>query len=444
MKRRPRGLIIAFFVLMGLAVLVLILHASITVSGKRGLERRFAEIRARGEPLTFEELAPRPVPIYENAAPIYEQAFKALKLPERDENLQKFLDEDTSPEDRAKLEPGIRELIQQNEPVFALIEEAVSKPKCVFPVKWEDGLNALHLHSNQLRKLNSLVSARAILRGSDGQTDAALQDLALALRIADAIRGEPDIESYLVSAHMRRKALFSLKEVVSGCEIDENKAASIYQMLSGISQEDGLLLALQGERAIGNWHFDRIRKADRNELWGDFEPSQRILFYLAVRGYSAISYKDQQFFLDSRERWIKAVNLPYSEVVKLTPSLDEVDKSPLAIMSRTISGTASRAWAARDAVKAEIGLAQTAMALKAYKSLIGSYPASLQELKTRIDWPIPDDPFSGKPFVYKRNGQGFLLYSWGINLKDDGGKTTHEAISAGDINRSDLVWKCER
>ena len=84
---------------------------------------------------------------------------------------------------------------------------------------------------------------------------------------------------------------------------------------------------------------------------------------------------------------------------------------------------------------ANIGLAQTAMALKAYKSKLGTYPDSLAEVKSKIGWKIPDDPFSGKPFVYKRRGDGFLIYSWGYDLKDDGGKPQKK-----NSKEYDIVW----
>jgi hypothetical protein len=34
---------------------------------------------------------------------------------------------------------------------------------------------------------------------------------------------------------------------------------------------------------------------------------------------------------------------------------------------------------------------------------------------------LPNDPNSGKPFLYKRDGEGFLLYGVGANGNDDGG-----------------------
>ena len=52
----------------------------------------------------------------------------------------------------------------------------------------------------------------------------------------------------------------------------------------------------------------------------------------------------------------------------------------------------------------------------------GCYPSSLDEL-VKADYlkKLPMDPYSNKPLVYKRTDDGFLLYSFGTNLIDDGG-----------------------
>ena len=62
----------------------------------------------------------------------------------------------------------------------------------------------------------------------------------------------------------------------------------------------------------------------------------------------------------------------------------------------------------------------------------------------------PDDPFSGKEFVYRRQGAGFRLYSLGPDLKDNKGqpilfgkdrKTPPESESGWD---GDIVWVSRR
>jgi len=53
----------------------------------------------------------------------------------------------------------------------------------------------------------------------------------------------------------------------------------------------------------------------------------------------------------------------------------------------------------------------------------GQFPDKLDEVVSAGYLKVlRSDPFSGRPFAYKRVGEDFVLYSFGINLKDDGGK----------------------
>jgi len=58
--------------------------------------------------------------------------------------------------------------------------------------------------------------------------------------------------------------------------------------------------------------------------------------------------------------------------------------------------------------------------------------------RSRIQgWKLPLDPFSGKPFVYHRKSKGFVLYSFGDDLDDDGGRPYFGT-------NGDLVWEFKR
>jgi hypothetical protein len=46
---------------------------------------------------------------------------------------------------------------------------------------------------------------------------------------------------------------------------------------------------------------------------------------------------------------------------------------------------------------------------------------------------MPDDLFSGKPLIYKPEAGGYLLYSVGVNGKDDGGRTFDDAPPGDDL-----------
>jgi hypothetical protein len=68
------------------------------------------------------------------------------------------------------------------------------------------------------------------------------------------------------------------------------------------------------------------------------------------------------------------------------------------------------------------------IALERYRLEHGAYPVKLDELAPKFVSAVPLDPWAGKPFGYKRvdpkadpQGRGFILYSYGTDLTDNGG-----------------------
>jgi hypothetical protein len=89
----------------------------------------------------------------------------------------------------------------------------------------------------------------------------------------------------------------------------------------------------------------------------------------------------------------------------------------------------------------------TAIALKRHQLRYGNFPEKLSKLTPELLPAIPLDPVDGKPLRYRRNADGtFLLYSVGVDGKDDGGDPTSSASGASNsyywINdhAHDWVW----
>jgi hypothetical protein len=65
------------------------------------------------------------------------------------------------------------------------------------------------------------------------------------------------------------------------------------------------------------------------------------------------------------------------------------------------------------------------------------YPAQL----TRLKAPVPNDPYTGKPYVYKPDPKGrYELYGVGRNQKDDGGQLAMRGKDSVDYKAGDLLW----
>ncbi len=64
-----------------------------------------------------------------------------------------------------------------------------------------------------------------------------------------------------------------------------------------------------------------------------------------------------------------------------------------------------------------------AFALAAYQRDHDRYPARLDDLAPKYLATVPGDLFSGKPLIYRPEANSYLLYSVGVNGKDDGGRS---------------------
>jgi hypothetical protein len=74
-----------------------------------------------------------------------------------------------------------------------------------------------------------------------------------------------------------------------------------------------------------------------------------------------------------------------------------------------------------------------AFALARYRQDNGKYPDKLDALTPKYLPQVPKDLFSGGALLYKPNADGYLLYSVGVNGKDDGGRTQEEQAGCDDL-----------
>ena len=93
----------------------------------------------------------------------------------------------------------------------------------------------------------------------------------------------------------------------------------------------------------------------------------------------------------------------------------------------------SSARLAEDRIRQQMVLVDAALALAEYHASEGDYPEQLSELKPAYLKRIPGDLFTGKPVLYRRTDEGYLLYSAGPNRKDDDGRTMSVANPGDDL-----------
>lgn len=74
-----------------------------------------------------------------------------------------------------------------------------------------------------------------------------------------------------------------------------------------------------------------------------------------------------------------------------------------------------------------------AFALAAHQRDHGRYPPDLSSLAPKYLVKLPFDIFSNRPLLYRPRADGYLLYSVGVNGRDDGGRAFYEDPTCDDL-----------
>ena len=424
--------------LIALALVLLAANGLLNYYWGRQIEARLAAIRATGQPTSFADLQSQSVPDRDNAAPIYKRAFKAMSEPAARRDMEALYpilysqSETASPADWAKAKSAFARCDR----IIALIEEAQSKPVCQFSAyptynpQSQESLDRFNALSNEyfqqlsgLRGAVRLLCAKMILSAREGRTRDVVRDTRSALKFNDAFGRDPMLIEYLVSVAITNIALANMRQALGYCEPSESELRQLDNALSHINVPELYKHAIEGERVYFLMQNYEFRKA-----------GVRYPF----RSGDTLAY------LDFMSKHLESTRMNYSAALsKGLVGPRAADSVPFySTFTKILAPVLARAAGARYKCEAEIACGRTFLALRAYKARFGQYPRTLRDLQPGIGWKLPEDPFTGKDLVYKQVGGGFVLYSVGYDLKDNGGTALQ---SRGQTEPGgDIVWKIAR
>ena len=332
---------------------------------KKLVEAEIARIKTAGEPVSADDLRGPAIPDSENGAVVYARAFKMA------EGLEEYVKGDgyraLTAEDPSGRTPEVmakaRALVAKYKAVVPIIEEAVAKPKCRFPVKWEDGYQAENKHHGIVRRLARLLSAVAVVGAYDGRVDDALRAVELNMRMSDSLKDEPAMISQLVRIAVFAIAERSLVVVAGRVKMDEAQARHLYGVLGRLDFSNCTDTAYEGERVMLIELVDYYQT--HGKLPDDFE---EIPASWAPRFF----YADVLYQLDRWKPMIAESKKPYRTLVSSRSSVLE-DKDPpyLYILSVIMMPTFGRSRAKRDGAIDRLTLCKAALALRLYNSKHG-------------------------------------------------------------------------
>ena len=344
-------------------------------------------------------------------------------------------------------------LSKYDEPVEEL-RQAAALPYSRFPLNYENEPPTYILlpHLAALKKCSQVLQLRAVAELQNGQSDKALVDVKLLLRLADSIRTEPILISHLVRIALLN---LTLQPVWEGLADHKWSDAQLTELNQGLARLDFLAdyeFSMRGERAMSMAQIEYVRRS-RNLNWASDENNPtpgvaQVAFHLVP---NSVFYQNELMIARAHQQWI----LPVADVERRTvsPALTRLVAtnldmafshwSPNNLLARMMLPALARTSQKFAYAQSALDMARIACALERYRLAQGEYPESLDALSPRLIETVPHDVIGGQPLKYHRAGNGqFALYSVGWNGTDDGGAVVLRKPSklTIDYDQGDWVW----
>jgi len=429
-------------IMLGIALLLGGLAGFLRSMFTNQLEAEIAALKAKGKPLTIQELVGPPIPDDENAAVPF-TAFQTECENKTYEPQWKVMDAFPSTpgnmvaDDTWKM--AERALVRMK-PLRDLVEEALSRPKCRFEPNSTNPVELQFPHLATLRRAASMYGVSALVNARNGRMDQAVDDICTQIGIARAIVDEPYMIAHLVKqVIMRRAAEIAVASTDLG-SFNEEQARRMFDAFGRFDMVRSNRRAWDGERVM----YVYLANPDNVRKLGGLMAALGGPTGTSVLGKPLVSTYEQTLMRGEVATFLRSVNMQDEYADLSYPKarargLTEFNRNQpvYAVLTRNVLPEMATLRLRRYVADAEISRVRIFLALQAYKARFGGYPSSLQDVRDKLGWNLPMDPFSEKDFVYKPQGSGFILYSVGPDMKDDGGgrpcAKSYSGIQEGDI-----------
>jgi hypothetical protein len=449
-------------ILTALAVVVVALGVAYAIMLARAtarLRQAYADLEKDGRPMQAADVIPPEVPDMQNGAVLYESAallLKAQPSPEVDRpaeerdrpgvqddllgyvgGLARTLAGGTlDPNQQAELQQLMeREVVTS---AVATIEQGTQRPVCRFDNNYNNGVSMLHPHLQDLRSLTAIVGARARLEAQAGRPQAAWNLVQTQVKLADGMRTEPVLISQIVRLGLLGLSCKTIQTLAGTTMLNDQQYERLMGLLDTLDDVHPLVLAIDGERLLmGEWLFTlpkaQLHKELRQFLPSNYWPESLQRLRLLRMTFKPFFLNDHAALLQYMREYARFFEQPYS--VERRDNLEKKWSETLKrhVLTSCLAPALSRIREVHCRAAADIRVTRTGLALLHYRATHGGFPATLDTLGLRD----VSDPFTGKALLYRVEDQGFVLYSVGEDLKDNGG-TPKRGKQHTDY---DLVWR---
>ena len=345
--------------------------------------------------------------------------------------------------------------LSKYDPAIEELRQASKMSESRFPLNYDNEPPAAILlpHLAALKKCTQVLQLRAIAELQNDQSDMALADVKLSLRLTDAIHTEPFLISHLVRIAMVNITLQPIWEGLARHQWSDAQLAELESELARLDFLADYEFTMRGERALGVANIDYLRRTHKFDLMSNSDngrssqPVQNIAFHLMPNAWF---YQNELAIARMHQQWIlPPVDVEHQmvspEAVRRNETAKTNELSHLAfydVFARMLFPALSPAVKRFAYAQESVNLARTAIALERYRLAHGVLPETLDALTPQFIGQVPHDIINGQPLHYLRTADGqFVLYSVGWNETDDDGEVGLTKGGAVDVNTGDWVWR---
>jgi hypothetical protein len=351
--------------------------------------------------------------------------------------------------------PKLIQWLTVNEKPMSLVNEASQRHYWFNPLVSDDGtmLGARVAGAKRSQEVVRAFVARAMHRVQTGQLDAAWNDLLTCHRLARLFGQGSTLIDALVSGKLDEIACMGDQTLLQHAHLDADQIARIRDDLNGLAPSPAMaekfataerMFFLDGALGVARTGIGTLRILARDG--GPDAVFVVDLASLATIDWNIVLHVGNSWFdrivaahrLPLRSQQLDALRQINGELILLGRGSRKVPSLMRSMLSDPQEAASERvgqilvtilmpAVSVTHATKMQgdtrFELVKLGFALAAYRAEHDSYPATLAELIPKYVAETPLDAFSDAEMRYDRQHDGYLLYSVGVNAKDDGGQS---------------------
>ncbi|MCZ6889073.1 MAG: hypothetical protein O7H39_11310 [Gammaproteobacteria bacterium] len=457
-KRRERSAIVGWIIshpqttlaLCGLALLAAVAGAFHTTVDRR-LQRRIAVIRAKGEPITIDDLrALTPViPDDENMTLRLAEIGVELAAPDDKEGRHEMLC--YFPRRRRLVMTGTRLSAEQLDaarwfletnavPIAGIHEALELEDGCFKPVWTSPAASMVIPGIASLRGVACALATEQQVATQEGDAQHATWLLFELLHLDNALRHETVMIGLLIRIVNRSAAMDRIERTVNLCGVEAKSLRLMESQLKRMESDLDFHQAVVVERAIVLDSIEWIRSGGNSAtIFGGGRVGTSLA---AWRHIPIVPALDAAYGLEMLTDLVNGLHTPDAQSIKHCKTIDAriSGASWYEAMSRLLIPSLSRAvelWVRQTASARAL---RTALACERYRLSTGQWPDNLTALLPDYLDALPTDPFDGQTIRFERIEQGVKIWSIGEDQTDDGGNVGRLDANTNPIRTPDAGW----